>query len=82
MTMIAVGLFLSFYHVPKHSTVFHSFVLIDYRLYGIKYKYLVVAIHYSQSCICLLPAKSLSTLLYLCLVWTESPHLNTIPLIH
>ena len=46
-----VGWWSTFHYVPLPSIWLHRFGTIYYRLYGIKYKYHVVAVLYPQSCI-------------------------------
>ena len=70
-----------FHYLLLTSIWLHKFGLIYYRLFSIKYKYHVVAVLYSQSCICLHLDKS-QIPLFLCPAWALCSHLNHWSLYH
>ena len=71
----------TFHELPGLSIWLHTLWTIYYKLYGIKYKYRVVAILYLQSCIRLF-LDNHSLPLISCPVWALRSPLNHIPLHH
>ena len=70
-----------FHELPGLSIWLHTLWPIYYKLYGIKYKYRVVAILYLQSCI-RLSLDNPSIPLISCPVWALRSPLNSLPLNH